>query len=155
MPSQDFIIRKAKNADFLQISELDRVSWGNKSVNRYIPDGEHAWRLWVEYALVFCCFDDDKIIGVSLAFPTVKNLFAVHKIFVDKSYRNNGIGTTLFEKIIKEMDNSKQNSFLTVSPENDNAIKLYENMGYVFDEMVKGYYRKEEDRIVMIRRFSK
>ncbi|SMN10903.1 putative acetyltransferase [uncultured Candidatus Thioglobus sp.] len=104
MLNQDFTIRQAKNADFLQISELDRISWGDKSVNRYIPDGEHVWRLWVEYALVFCCFDNDKIIGVSLAFPTVRNLFAVHKIFVDKSYRNNGIGTVLFEKTITKKE---------------------------------------------------
>ncbi len=155
MNTKNFIIKKAKNADFLQIAELDRISWGDDIINQYIPDGEHAWRLWVEYALVFCCFDNKKIIGITLAFPTLKNIFALHKIFVDKDYRNLSVGTLLFKKTIKEMDSLKQDSFLTVSPKNTGAMKLYENIGYEFDRLVKGYYRESEDRIVMVRKFKK
>ena len=151
----DLVLRKAQNSDFLQIAELDRSSWDAHWMSQYVPDGEHVWRLWVEYALVYCCFDDEKIVGVALAFPTVNNIFAVHKIFVNNDYRNKGIGTLLFNKIIKEMDKSEKGSFLTVSPENSAAIKLYENMGYVADRLVEGYYREEEDRVIMIRRFLK
>jgi phosphinothricin acetyltransferase len=109
--SDNFTIKKAVNSDFLQISALDRISWGKDEINQYIPDGEHAWRLWVEYALVFCCFENEKIVGVALAFPTTNNLFAVHKIFVDNNYRNNGYGSLLFEKLIKKMDILKKRQF--------------------------------------------
>ncbi len=79
----------------------------------------------------------------------------MHKIFVDKDYRNLNVGTLLFKKTIKEMDSLKQDSFLTVCPKNTGAMKLYENIGYEFDRLVKGYYRESEDRIVMVRKFKK
>ncbi len=52
------------------------------------------------------------------------------------------------------MDVLKQDSFLTVCPKNSIAIKLYENIGYEFDKLAKGYYRESEDRIVAVRKFK-
>ena len=152
--NKSIIIKQAKDINFLQIAQLDRVSWNDNDIDKHIPDGEHAWRLWVEYAMVYCCFMDDRIIGVALAFPTTKNIFAVHKIFIDRQYRGQGIGTLLFKRLITLMDKSKVNSFLTVKPYHKNAIKLYESMGYKSNQLIKGYYREKEDRFIMVRDYK-
>ena len=49
----DITIRKSKISDFLEISELDRQAWRDNRNSDFIPDGEHVWRLWVEYSTVF------------------------------------------------------------------------------------------------------
>ena len=151
----NLVLRKAHTCDFFQIAELDRCSWNDGWASQYVPDGEHVWRLWVEYALVFCCFEGKKLVGVSLAFPTINNTFAVHKIFVHNDFRDKGIGTLLFNQLIEEMDKYDKDSFLTVSPENNAAIKLYKNLGYETEELINGYYREDEHRIIMKRHFLK
>jgi GNAT superfamily N-acetyltransferase len=90
--------------DFLQIAQLDRTAWTQNLNSEYIPDGEHVWRIWVEHALVFCAKDNDKILGVALAFPTLVGSFCVHKVFVDKAYRGKGIGGRLFEALFQKLD---------------------------------------------------
>lgn len=60
--------RKAKTTEFTAIAQLDREAWKESFKGEFIPDGEHAWRLWVEYALTFVAVEEEKIIGASLAF---------------------------------------------------------------------------------------
>lgn len=148
----DFVIKKAATTDFLGIAELDRASWGNEEVNKYIPDGEHAWRIWVEHALVFCCYRRTAIVGVALAFPTTSGIYAVHKVFVNKFQRGKGIGKALLRELAKELDKLAVDSFLTVSPNNNAAIAVYEAIGYKEAKLHRGFYREAEDRLVVVRR---
>ena len=144
-------IRKAEIDDFLSIALLDRSAWGDNRNSQFIPDGEHAWRLWVEHALVFCSENKGKITGAILAFPTVKQTYCVHKVFVSSNTRGFGIGGKLFAALLKEIDNNKKSVFLTVDPKNLSAISLYEKWGFSEQKYVSGYYRKEEDRLVLTR----
>ena len=150
----DIEIQKPEVSDFLAIAELDRRSWGNKEINRYIPDGEHAWRLWVEYALVFCAYKQGKIVGVALAFPTILGDFVVHKIFVKESERSRGYATALLKHLTEAMDEMRVNSFLTVNPENPAAISVYKKIGYTESVLHKGYYRDSEDRLIISRPYE-
>jgi len=144
--------RRAEIRDFLAIAALDRQAWGKNRYSTYIPDGEHAWRLWVEHAHVFCAQNDQgEIMGAILAFPCVQAMSCVHKVFVDGRVRRQGIGSALFEMLLKELDRETASSFLTVAPENSAAIKLYEKWGFRDKELVRGYYRSNEDRYVMTR----
>ncbi|KPA17586.1 N-acetyltransferase GCN5, partial [Candidatus Magnetomorum sp. HK-1] len=60
---------KATIKHFLDIARLDRVAWKDDPDSKYIPDGEHAWRLWVEHAYVYIATINNDIIGACLAFP--------------------------------------------------------------------------------------
>ena len=148
-------IRRAQSSDFLEIAALDRESWGSDPKDAFIPDGEHAWRLWVEFAHVLVAEADNQIVGAILAFPTIEKkeiLFAVHKVFVHPQYKGNGLGTRLFYQLLEILDKEEQAaSFLTVQPQNKPAIKLYNNMGYESAKYVEGYYRPNEHRVVMVR----
>jgi ribosomal-protein-alanine N-acetyltransferase len=73
MTTKKILIRRAVDRDFMLVAELDLESWGDDPKDADIPDGEHAWRLWVEYAYVLIAEYDKKIVGGILAFPTIKS----------------------------------------------------------------------------------
>lgn len=143
--------RKADLRDFLDVAKLDRESWKLNRNAEFIPDGEHVWRIWVEYALVYVAKEGDVVIGAILAFACSSGKWCVHKVFVDKNKRDLGVGTRLFEVLLKEIDKIGADCFLTVDPVNDRAIKLYEKWGFTDREFVCGYYRSNEDRYVLTR----
>ncbi|MBF0133869.1 MAG: GNAT family N-acetyltransferase [Magnetococcales bacterium] len=148
--------RKAEIKDFLEISALDRNAWKENNNSEFIPDGEHAWRLWVEHALVYCATNDnEKIVGAILSFPSIDNIHCVHKVFVNRTYRGKGVGSTLFGELLGKIDDIGVDCFLTVDPTNYSAIKLYEKWGFGDRKFVKGYYRGNEDRFVMTRHSKK
>jgi len=151
----EYIYKKAVVTDFLKISELDRKAWKENNNSKFIPDGEHAWRIWVENALVFIAEKNHKILGAILAFPCMSGEVCIHKVFVEENERGKNIGTKLFEILLNEIDKNKLNCFLTVDPDNKNAIKLYEKWGFTNKIFIKGYYREEEDRYVLSRFFEK
>jgi len=65
----------------------------------------------------------------------------ISDMFVDKTKRNLGIGTALLKKLIEESKRLKlDNSFLEVSEDNKNAIRLYESVGFKYISKRKGYY---------------
>lgn len=144
---------KATVSDFLAIAELDREAWKLNRSPEFIPDGEHVWRVWVEHALVFLAKENNVVIGAILAFPCISEKWCVHKVFIRQDKRGLGIGTKLFDELLREIDKIGADCFLTVDPINSNAIKLYEKWGFTEREFVKGYYRPNEDRFVLTRKY--
>ena len=49
------------------------------------------------------------------------------------------------------LDGADATVLLTVNPENARALALYRKLGFVVRADVKGYYRPEEDRLVLER----
>ena len=150
-PHPNTLIRRAQPPDFLAVAALDRVAWSDSREATFIPDGEHAWRLWTEHGIVSVYQPDDQILGAALAFPTLSEVFCLHKIFVDRSCRGAGVGTQLMQHMLGEIDKLGVACFLTVDPQNDAAIRLYESFGFTERVFVKGYYREAEDRYVLTR----
>jgi len=151
MSNESILIKKAKVNDFLEIASLDREAWGNNNHSTFIPDGEHVWRIWAEHAIVLCATQNNDLRGVILAFPSIDGSYCVHKVFVKKEYREQGIGSKLFNALLEEIDKLKVTTFLTVDPDNQTAIALYKKWGYNKSTFVKGFYRPEEDRFVLSR----
>lgn len=146
------LLTRARPADFLDIALLDRRAWKQNRHSERIPDGEHAWRIWVQYALTLKAEDaENGILGAALAFPTQQNGYFLHKIIVEPTLRNRGIGTKLLSALLTEIDKLSQPLFLTVDPHNAAAIRLYQKQGFQKQKHVRGFYRAEEDRDLMIR----
>jgi GNAT superfamily N-acetyltransferase len=65
-------------------------------------NGEHVWRIWVEFASTFVAVDEEeKVIGASLAFPCNHGIYNVHKLFVAKEHRGKGVGTELMRVLLE------------------------------------------------------
>jgi phosphinothricin acetyltransferase len=165
-------IGPAAVSEFLDVAALDRIAWP-VIPDTFIPDGEHIWRVWAEYAtlLVARLAPEDpaeavnaiapsnktadgeavavvshQIVGALVMFPTRQGESFLHKIMVHPGHRGSGIGTALMRHALEE---SACTVLLTVDPANTAAVRLYENFGFRVRARVDGYYRPHEDRLVM------
>ncbi len=93
--------------------------------------------------------------GAILAFPCLSGDFCIHKVFVAPELRGRKIGTRLFEKLLQDLDRRGAGSFLTVDPRNEGALALYGKWGFTGRRFVRGFYRKNEDRLILKRKPSK
>ncbi|MHB9023633.1 MAG: GNAT family N-acetyltransferase [Armatimonadota bacterium] len=147
-------IRPAQPKDFLGIAALDRDVWTGAH-DRFIPDGEHVWRVWCEYARVWVAEAAElpsgpweHIAGAVLLFPTVGGELFLHKVFVHPACAGRGLGTRLLETALAE---ASVPVLLTVDPANARALALYRKLGFTTRADVRGYYRPQEDRLLLVR----
>lgn len=148
----NIFIKKTTPCDFLAIAELDRKAWRDNDHGDFIPDGEHSWRIWCQHAVMYCAKLNDKIVGAILAFACEDGRYCLHKVMVDTSQRGKGIGGMLFEALFDKLAEKQVECFLTVDPNNNHAIALYESWGFTERELVEGFYRSHEHRYVMTRK---
>ncbi|MDB5391177.1 MAG: GCN5-related N-acetyltransferase [Planctomycetaceae bacterium] len=148
----EFTVEAARTSDFLNIAALDRISWLD-SGSDFIPDGEHVWRVWCEHATVLVARTDQTlpesgdIAGALVMFPTQSGQQFLHKIMVHSNCRGQGLGTQLMHAGLQR---ATAPVLLTVNPQNQAAVHVYEKLGYHVRELVQGYYRPHEHRYVMI-----
>ncbi len=152
MSDSVYTIVPAQSEDFLDVAALDRMAWPDAE-DVFIPDGEHAWRLWCEHATVLVARwsesslpNSRSVAGALLMFPTNHGECFLHKIMVHPDCRGSGIGSALMRAGLAR---TTTKTFLTVDPANQHAVKLYENFGFEIERLVPGYYRPHEDRYVM------
>lgn len=144
--------RSAQPKDFLDIAALDREAWGKNRNAEFVPDGEHIWRVWVEYAIVECAFENDRVVGVGLSIPTTDpKLYFHHKLFIRDGYRGMNIGSTLTENRFKRADKIGAATIFTTDTNNVVMQRIAEKLGYKQVDFIKGYYRPNEDRLIMRR----
>ena len=144
-------VSKTIISDALDIAALDRHAWASNKDSEFIPDGEHAWRLWCEHSIMFTAKINDETVGAILAFYCENGVYCIHKVIVSSDHRGNGIGNLLFESLLTTLDIKKVSTSLTVDPNNKNAISLYSKWGFAAKALVNGYYRSYEDRLIMVR----
>ncbi len=140
------------SSDFLEIAALDRAAWQSNHHAEFIPDGEHAWRIWCEHSVMYTARCEEEIVGAILAFQCENGVYCLHKVMVSQEYRGKGIAGLLFKALFNDLDAKKVDSFLTVDPLNKVALALYKKLGYRIKELVAGYYRSHEDRYLMLRK---
>ena len=86
------------------------------------------------YNIVF----DDKIIG-SILLKDIQEGKLIDEIYIEKEFRNNGIGTDIIMKVVKKSNN--KNIYLWVYKENIKAVSLYKKLGFkIIDETESRYY---------------
>ena len=81
---------------------------------------------------------DDKIIG-SILLKDMPQGKLIDEIYIEKEFRNNGIGTDIIRKMLEK----NKNIYLWVYKENEKAISLYNRLGFIIvDETDSRYYMK-------------
>lgn len=81
---------------------------------------------------------DDKIIG-SILLKDMPQGKLIDEIYIEKEFRNTGIGTDIIRKILEK----NRNIYLWVYKENEKAISLYKRLGFIIvDETESRYYMK-------------
>lgn len=81
---------------------------------------------------------DDKIIG-SILLKDMPQGKLIDEIYIEKEFRNNGIGTDIIRKMLE----NNRNIYLWVYKENSKAVLLYKRLGFIIvDGTDSRYYMK-------------
>ena len=78
---------------------------------------------------------DDKIIG-SICIRDLENAKLLDEIYLEKEFRNKGIGTDIIRKIIE----NNESVCLWVYKENIKAVSLYKRLGFTIEEETNSRY---------------
>lgn len=79
---------------------------------------------------------DDKVIG-SVIIINLRRGKLLDEIYLEKEFRNNGVGTDIIRKIIE----NNKSVYLWVYKENIKAVSLYKRLGFkIIDETESRYY---------------
>ena len=71
-------------------------------------------------------------------------------VAVLEEFRNNGVGSALVEESIKGIQTKQCDEFyLEVRCSNNEAVKLYERLGFIIKQRLSAYYRDGEDAYMM------
>ncbi len=150
---ENIVFREIKNFDWKlveKIAELEKRNLGREaSINKWIIP------VIIRYGKFIVAEKNSHssdIIGVCELIKHWKkeNTAFIHSFYVDKKYRNKGIGKKLLQKVI---DILKNNNFkvieLTVDPDNEAGGRLYKLFGFEKISLRKNEYGRGADRNLM------
>lgn len=111
----------------LEQTEIEKI---NNYVNKNIPNQIGKYKDIII---------NDNIVG-SILLTEIDNGVLLDEIFIEKQYRNKGIGGTVIKEIITNINN---NLYLWVYKDNIGAIKLYNRLGFAIKEETDSRYYME------------
>lgn len=98
---------------------------------------------------------DDRIVA-SYEFIVTHNFDKIDSFYVDKDYRGKGYGTIMLDLI--DATHFKRDVWLLIRKDNEIAKKMYEKIGFVYEEdyeedekyewMVQWIHREEDDIVL-------
>ena len=119
--------------DIIHMYNKDLSEDEKNKINEYVTNS--VSEMFKDYYNIII---DDKIIG-SVCIKDLENAKLLDEIYLEKEFRNNGIGTDIIMKLLKESNN--KNIYLWVYKENSKAVLLYKRLGFkIIDETEFRYY---------------
>jgi ribosomal-protein-alanine N-acetyltransferase len=94
--------------------------------------------------------EDDRLVGY-LIISRYADAWHVMNVAVDERYRRRGVATKLLERLFEITAGDDRRGYtLEVRVSNEQAIKLYERLGFVARGIRRGYYTdNREDALIM------
>ena len=119
--------------DIIYMYSKDLVEDERNKIDEYVITSAHE--MFEDYYNIII---DDKIIG-SILLKDMPQGKLLDEIYLEKEFRNTGIGTDIIRKMLKK----NRNIYLWVYKENKKAISLYNRLGFIIvDETDSRYYMK-------------
>jgi [ribosomal protein S18]-alanine N-acetyltransferase len=154
------VIRRCDPSDIIPVMEINL-----KTLPEHYSDYFYE-SLLAELPEAFLVAEvERKLVGyimckIEYGFSNFKKLGFVKKghvvsVAVLPDYRQKGIGRALVEEAIVGVKLKKSDElYLEVRCSNNEAIKLYEKIGFIIKQRLKAYYRDGEDAYLMTIEFS-
>ena len=143
------IVEKSDNKYIEEILELEKKVFGeNGAID--------IWNLkpYVKYGRVFVYLERDKVVAVAEIMKTWQgDKVYLYGLCVDVDYRGQGIGNKFMLDIFRylKVENIKLVE-LTVAPENVEAIKFYEKIGFERKEFLENEYGEDKNRYLYMKK---
>lgn len=154
------IIRRCDPSDIIPVMEINL-----KTLPEHYSDYFYE-SLLAELPEAFIVAEvEKKLVGyimckIEYGFSNFKKLGFVKKghvvsVAVLPEFRQKGIGRALVEESITGVKSKKSDElYLEVRCSNNEAIKLYEKLGFIIKQRLKAYYRDGEDAYLMAIEFT-
>ncbi len=156
----DCIIRRCDLSDIISVMEINM-----KTLPEHYSDYFYE-SLLAELPESFIVAEiGGKLVGyimckIEYGFSNFKKLGFVKKghvvsVAVLEEHRKKGIGRVLVEEAIAGIKSKKADElYLEVRCSNNDAVRLYEKIGFIIKQRLKAYYRDGEDAYLMAIEFS-
>ena len=144
------IVEKNDKKYIEEIIELEKKVFGeNGAID--------IWNLkpYVKYGRVFVYLERDKVVAVAEIMKTwQEDKVYLYGLCVDVDYRGQGIGNKFMLDIFQylKVENIKLVE-LTVAPENVEAIKFYEKIGFERKEFLENEYGEDKNRYLYMKKY--
>ena len=142
------IVRAATAGDLHKLALYERQLYGAEGYPELLF--YQALRQWPQLLLV--AQSDDTVSGYSMMAPLPQQRASLMSLLVASDYRQLGIGRLL---LLHSLQVATEHGFgemeLSVSPQNDKAINLYQKSGFVIYDDVPDYLGPGEHRLIMQR----
>ena len=129
------------------IAELERICFSDPwSVNSISSEVENPLSLWL------VAMDGDHLVGY-VGSQSVLGWADMMNLAVSPDYRCHGIGRELVQRLIDQLKaNDVTCLTLEVRASNENAIKLYNSLGFVEVGKRPGYYHHPKEDALILRK---
>ncbi len=156
----DYIIRRCELSDLIPVMEINL-----KTLPEHYSDYFYE-SLLAEMPEAFLVAEDHgKLVGYIMCkteygFSNFKKLGFVKKghvvsVAVLEEYRKKGLGSAIVEESIKGVKERRCDElYLEVRCSNNDAVRLYEKLGFFIKQRHKAYYRDGEDAFLMAIEFT-
>ena len=146
------VIRNYDDEDFPQVEELLKKSgiyWSSYDRRDILKK-----KIENDPESIIVAEDDGNVIGIIFFVYDPWSSYILH-LAVDAEHRKKGIGRVLVEEAILGTKLKKADElYLEVRCSNNEAVRLYEKIGFVIKQRLKAYYRDGEDAYLMAIEFS-
>ena len=132
------LIQYKKDIIYMYIKCLSEEEEEKENINEYVINSVNE--IFKDYYNIII---DDKIIG-SVCIKELENAKLLDEIYLEKEFRNKGIGTDIIRKIIE----NNESVYLWVYKENIKAVLLYKRLGFkIIDETEFRYYMEYNEKV--------
>ena len=122
--------------DIIYMYSKDLAKDEKENINEYVITSVNE--IFKDYYNIII---DDKIIG-SVCIRDLENAKLLDEIYLEKEFRNKGIGTDIIRKIIE----NNKNVYLWVYKKNKKALLLYKRLGFTIEEETESRYYMNYDK---------
>lgn len=156
----DYIIRRCELSDLIPVMEINL-----KTLPEHYSDYFYE-SLLAEMPEAFLVAENHgKLVGYIMCkteygFSNFKKLGFVKKghvvsVAVLEEYRKKGLGSAIVEEAIRGVKERRCDElYLEVRCSNNDAVRLYEKLGFFIKQRLKAYYRDGEDAFLMTIEFT-
>jgi len=142
-------IRPAIATEIPALAELERQVFQTVVYPEFFF--RQARDLWPDFLLVATL--DGQLVGYLLAAPGQQGpeQLGILSLAVSAQSRGYGVGKALMQYLLQHSQTVTRRWWLTVAPDNQAAVQLYQKLGFVSEHYYADYYGPGEHRLLLAR----
>lgn len=147
--TSNVVIQKAITADLAQLAVLEQQVFDDVVYPAFFF--RQALDLWPDFLLL--AWQGESLVGYILAASGQQGLqrIGILSLAVSPKAQGLGIGKQLLQSLLQAVPSQCQQLWLTVAPDNQPALALYQKFGFFCEKTEADYYGEGEDRLLLVK----